>query len=195
MGPCLLAVLQDRRDDNKESRQRAATQMLCEHAALVAPALVAALPSAEPPVQRTIARVLGLAGRGYETALASLLDKGDEQTVREALRGLAKIGSAQAASLVGAQIEKHRNGMATAAEQTLWHFPPVEAQREVRNLLARREFMLKQPDIAARLLDRVAQAGPAGLEAILQSTAPLQYRFWNPPVMRLGRKARALLKR
>jgi hypothetical protein len=195
MGPCLLAVLQERRDDNKEARQRATIQVLCEHASLVAPSLVASLPTVEPAVHRVIARVLGLAGRGYEPALAALLESRDEQTVREALRGLAKVGTAQAASIVAAQIQKHRNGMATAAEQTLWHFPPAEAQREVRNLLARREFMLKQPDIAARLLDRVAQAGPAGLEAILKAAAPLQYRFWNPPVMRLGRKARALLKR
>jgi hypothetical protein len=193
MGTCLLATLQERREDSKEARQRATIQVLCEHAALVAPALVAALPAAEPPIQRTIARVLGLAGHGYEAALATQLESRDEQTVREALRGLAKIGTSQAAALVGAFIQQHRNGMAAAAEQTLWHFPPAEAQREVRNLLARREFMLRQPEIATRLLERVVQGGTAGLDAILRSAVPLQYRFWNPPVMRLGRKARALL--
>jgi hypothetical protein len=55
--------------------------------------------------------------------------------------------------------------------------------------------MLRQPEIAGRLLDRVTQGGLAGLEGILTSAASLQYRFWNPPVMRLGRKARALLRR
>ena len=60
-------------------------------------------------------------------------------------------------------------------------------------LLARREFILQCPATALRLLDRVAQSGTAGLEATLQATAPLMYRFWNPPVMRLGRRARALL--
>jgi hypothetical protein len=195
IGPCLLAVLQERHDDNKDARQRTTIQMLCEHAKLVAPSLAAALPSSPPPVQRTIVRVLGLAGAGYEAVLAEQLDSRDEQTVREALRSLAKVGTMQAAACVGAFIQQHRNGLAAAAEQTLWHFPPSEAQRAVRNLLARREFMLRQPEIAGRLLDRVTQGGLAGLEGILTSAASLQYRFWNPPVMRLGRKARAFLRR
>ncbi|HXW04999.1 MAG TPA: hypothetical protein VD833_07200 [Vicinamibacterales bacterium] len=195
MGSGLLAVLGEKREDAAAARGRAIVQLLCEHAALVAPSLAGALPEADAPLQRIIARVLGLAGRGYEPTLGTLLDSPDEQTVREALRSLAKIGTAQAASIVGGQIRKQRNGMAAAAEQTLCHFPPAEAQREIRQLLGSREFMLRQPEIAARLLDRAAQTNPVGLESILQSTAPLQYRFWNPPVRRLGRKARALLNR
>jgi hypothetical protein len=144
---------------------------------------------------RIIARVLGLAGPGFEAALGVHLESRDEQTVREALRSLARIGTPQAAALVGAQVLKRRDWVAAAAEQTLWHFPPAEAQREVRSLLAKREFVMLQPAAAGRLLDRTAQSGTSGLEPMLQATASFRYRFWNPPLMRLGRRARALLNR
>lgn len=195
MGPALLGALNMEAAGGKEPRSRAGVQILCDHARLVAPALAAGLGHVDAALSRIIARVLGLAGPGYEGALASQLESRDEQTVREALRSLARIGTPEAAALVGAQVRKRRDWVASAAEQTLWHFPPAEAQREVRQLLVRREFVLQHPTVAARLLDRTVQAGISGLEPMLRSTAALQYRFWNPPQMRLGRKARALLNR
>jgi hypothetical protein len=140
-----------------------------------------------------IARVLGLAGVGFEPVLGQLLESRDEQTVRESLRSLARIGTARAASLVAAQVQTARDWRAGAAEQTLWHLPPAEAQREVRNLLSHKEFVVKQPVVAARLLDRLAQSGTSGLEPLLRTHAALQYRFWNPSLMRFGRRAKALL--
>jgi hypothetical protein len=194
IGPALLAAL-TLDGEGKEARSRAAVQILCDHARLVAPALASALGKIDAAVARIIARVLGLAGPGYESALASQLDSRDEQTVRETLRSLARIGTPEAAALVSAQVQKRRDWVASAAEQTLWHFPAAEAQREVRELLSRREFVLQHPTVAARLLDRMAHTGLNGLESMLRTTAALQYRFWNPPQMRLGRKARALLNR
>jgi hypothetical protein len=96
--------------------------------------------------------------------------------------------------LVSAQVRERRDWVSSAAEQTLWHLPPAEAQREVRNLLLRREFLLQRPDVSLRLFDRLAQTSTAGLDAMVQATAGLQYRFWNPPLMRLARKVRAVLK-
>ena len=84
-------------------------------------------------------------------------------------------------------------GIAKAAEETLWHFPAVEAHRQVRDLLGRREFVLRLPQVAGRLLDRAAQAGAPGLETALQSLAPLRYRIWSPAIARVGRKAHAML--
>ena len=92
-------------------------------------------------------------------------------------------------------MRNRRDWVAGAAEETLWHFPAAEAQREVRALLANRDYVLQHPAVAARLLDRVAQHGTQGLEPALRLAASLQYRFWNPPQMRLGRKAKALLNR
>ena len=195
IGPALLAALTPQGTEAREPRSRAAVQILCDHAPLVAPALASAVGQVDDALARIIARVLGMAGPGYETALAPQLESRDEQTVRETLRSLARIGTPQAAAIVSARVQKRRDWVASAAEQTLWHFPPAEAHREVRSLLSRRDFVLQQPAVAARLLDRTVQTGTSGLESVLRSTVALQYRFWNPPQMRLGRKARALLNR
>jgi hypothetical protein len=194
IGPALLNALDPRGIESRDAHVRAAVQILSDHARLVAPALVSRLDQADDALSRVIARVLGIAGAGYESAIGSQLERRDEQTVREALRSLARIGTPQAAAIVSEQVRKRRDWVSTAAEQTLWHFPPSEAQREVRSLLLTRDFILQQPQVAARLLDRIAQqSGTSGLDDMLRSTAPLQYRFWNPPQMRLGRKAKTLL--
>ena len=122
-GPALLDAVRSQTTDAKDSR--GAVQLLCDHAVLVAPSLVAALGATGTPErsQRTIARVLGFAGHGYEVPLGKLLDSRDEQTVREALRSLARIGTPRAAALVGAQVLANRDWVGKAAEETLWHFP------------------------------------------------------------------------
>lgn len=194
IGPALLDVLRAR-TDSRDQRPRGAVQILCDHARLVAPALVAAIGPADDATRRLIARVLGLAGPGYEAALGTQLASRDEQTVREVLRSLARIGTPQAAALVSAQVHTRKDWVATAAEQTLWHLPPAEAQREVRSLLVRRNFALHHPDVAARLLDRLGQTSTAGLHDALRAMAGFRYRFWKPSQMRLGRKAHALLRR
>jgi hypothetical protein len=144
-------------------------------------------------MQRIIARVLGHAGSGCEPPLGALLTSPDEQAVREAFRSLARIGTPRAAALVAAQVDRGQGWMGGAAEQTLWHFPRTEADRQVRELLARREFVLRHPQTAGRMLDRAAQNGAANLAPILQSLVPLRYRFWSPALMRVARQARTML--
>jgi hypothetical protein len=201
VGPALLTAMRPSHTGQagsqpaRDTRAKGIVQVLCEHATLVAPALATALGQGDVSTDRIVARVLGLAGHGYEMALAQQLKSSDQQTVREALRSLARIGTPQAAVLVSEQVQNRRDWVAAAAEETLWHFPAAEAQREVRSLLAKRDYIMQHPAVAARLLDRAAQHGTEGLEAVLQVAASLQYRFWNPPQMRLGRKARSLMNR
>jgi hypothetical protein len=192
IGPALLDAVRKQTEGAKEMG-RAVVQLLCEHAKLVAPSLAAALPAADEGLHRVIARVLGHAGAGYEAPLGALLTSRDEQAVREAFRSLAKIGTSRAAALVAAQVDKGKGWLGGAAEQTLWHFPRPEADRQVRELLGRREFVMRHPQVAGRLLDRVAQNGAANLTPILQTLAPLRYRFWNPAVVRVARQAKDLL--
>jgi HEAT repeats len=189
-GPALIEAMQ-----TQEGNARPVVQLLSDHAKLVAPALVDGLDAAEVWLRRLIARVLGLAGTGYEQPLASMLSSGDEQTVREALRSLAKIGTPRAAALVSAELENNSTWVAGAAEQTLWHFPKAESHHQVRELLGRRDFVLRHPQVAARLLERVAQAGATGLEPTLHGLVPLRYRFWNPALVRVARQARTMLGR
>jgi hypothetical protein len=193
IGPALVTASRSRQGDGKDVRTRAAIQLLTDHAPIVAPAIVAALENADVATARVIVRILGFAGPGYERTIGTLLASRDEQTVREALRGLARIGTPQAAALVRAAIEQTGGWLAGAGAETLWHFPVNEAHRQVLELLARREFVVRQPIVATRLLDRATQAGAAGLQPILVTLAPLRYRVWSPALARVGRRARTLL--
>jgi hypothetical protein len=170
---------------------RTAAHIICDHATLLAPVLAAAAERAEPAAQRVIARALGLAGAGHEATLGMLLRSSDEHTIREALRALARIGTAQAASLVAARIHDGHDWVVAAAEQTLWHFPKPEADRQVISLLSRREFIERQPDAAERLIDHAPNV--EATVAVLQPLQTLRYRIWKPSLARIGRKARARL--
>ena len=175
-------------------RARGAAQLLSHHAALLAPAVAPLLDGSAPPVTRALLRVLACAGPGYEDQIAAHVASRDEQTAREALRALARVGTSRAAGFVAAEIEQQRGPLAAAAEETLWHFPAAEAQRHTRELLSRRGFATKHPQATERLLDRAARAGAADLQPLLQDLAPLRFRIWNPPVARLARKAHVMLK-
>jgi hypothetical protein len=178
-----------------QSRSRVVAQLLIDHASPLAPALASLVERASPPVQRTLLRVLGCAGRGFERSVAPHVASPDEATAREALRALARIGTPEAAAIVAGEIEQQRGPLSVAAEETLWHFPVAEAQRHTRDLLARRDFAVRHPQATERLLDRAARAGGGGLEPVLQELAPLRFRIWKPAVARVARKAHLMLSK
>jgi hypothetical protein len=192
LGPAVAPPLVDLLERDP-SRGRAVTQVLTQHAALLAPAVAPLLERRGAAVVRTLLRVLGAAGPGYEATVAAYVSAADEQTAREALRTLARIGTTKAATLVVAEIEKQRGTLSAAAEETLWHFPVPEAQRHTRELLSRRDFTMSHPEATERLLDRAARAG-ADLRSVLESLAPMRFRVWNPAVARMARKAHTMLK-
>lgn len=178
-----------------QGRTRSLVPLMCEHASLLAPALVAEIGHCGVAGTRAILRVLGFAGAGYETTVAAGLEHRDEQTGREALRALARIGTPLAASLVVLQL---RNGSAwsrNAAEEALWHFTPAQTAMQVRELLASRDFVLKNPHIVTRLLDRAAQAGTEGLDHVLAELEQFRFRFWQPGLMRIALKAKELRRK
>jgi hypothetical protein len=174
---------------------RSLIQLMCEHAALLAPALVTRLEHSQPATVSAVVRVLGFAGPGYEQAIAIHLSSRDEQTVREALRALARIGTAPAAATVAAYICQGSTWARGAAEEALWHFPTGLAHTQLLNLLTRRDFVRNNPQVASRLLDRAVRAHADGLDPALAALTRLRFRFWNPALMRVGLKARALLAR
>lgn len=168
--------------------------LMCERAAVLAPGLAVQLGRCGPTATRAIVRVLGFAGAGYEVAVAEHLTSHDEQTVRAALRALAHIGTARAAALVAFQIQ-NGSPLARAAEEALWHFPPGQTTAQLRDLLGRRDFVIQNPDIAVRLIDRASQAGAGDLDAVLGDLEALRFRVWNPELVRVAFKARGLRSR
>jgi hypothetical protein len=169
--------------------------LMSAHAALLAPAIVLALGHCGAAAARAGVKVLGFAGAGYEAAVTQQAEQGEEPLVREALRALARMGTAQAAAMVARQL---RNGSVkgrAAAEEALWHFPAARAALLVRELLGSHDFVLQNPAIVGRLLDRSVQAGIDGLDQVLSALEPLRFRFWNPGLVRVALRARELRAR
>jgi hypothetical protein len=191
-GPAIAAAMVTRLAVVPAAEWQVAVQLLCAHAPLFAPALVPALDNAPPAAARAIIRVLGHAGPSYARRVGDQLSSPDEHVAREALRALARIGSAQAAACVSARVRESSGWLAAAAEETLWHFPAAETRRQVRDLLDRQEFVMRQPATACRLIDRLMSTGATGLESTLTTIAALRFRVWNPALARVGRKAHAL---
>lgn len=195
-GADLAPACIDLLDDPKaHALARPLADLMCEHAKRLAPQFAARADGAGVGACRAIARVLGFAGHGYEMAIAGLFGGRDEQTIREGLRALARIGTPQAAALVTAQIQRGLPWARAAAEEALWHFPPAVVRTQLRELIGRRDFVVRNPEIAARLLERAGQVGVEHLAPALAALVPLRFRFWNPALVRVAHAARALLKR
>jgi hypothetical protein len=192
MAPAFVALLDD---PATRTSGRALVPLMCEHGRLLAPSLAARLGQGGAAAARAIIKVLGFAGSGYESVLAAQLDHGDEQTGREAVQALTHIGSSRAASIVGVQLRKGNKAVRAAAEEALRHFAPAAAAVALRDLLGNREFVLQHPRIAVRLIDRAEQAGMTHLEPALRALVPFRYRFWNPAVMRVARRASTIVGR
>jgi hypothetical protein len=190
--PACLGLLDD---PARQSKNRSLATLLCAHAALIAPALAPELPHCGVAAKTVGVRVLGFAGAGYEMAVAEQIAQGDESLMREALRALARMGTAHAASIVAKQLQKGSVRGRAAAEEALWHFPPARAAALVRELLGSHDFVLQQPAIVTHLLDRAAKAGIDGLDPVLADLEPLRFRFWNPGLVRVALKARELRAR
>ena len=193
IGPALAAAASGR-GEGREASARVAQQLLCDHAMLVAPSVVTARATADASATRALVRVLGIAGAGYESPIATQLQSSDEQTVREALRSLARIGTPRAALCVRNAVNQSAEWLSGAAAETLWHFPAPEARRQVLELLSQRDFVQRSPEVAGRLLERLVQGGAQGLQTVLTTLVPLRYRVWSPALARVGRRAHVLLQ-
>jgi hypothetical protein len=173
-------------------KARAFTPLMCELAPVVAEALLAELDSCGVTAARVIVKVLGYAGPGHEAAVARLAQHTDIQVAREALRSLARMGTASAAAHVARQIRDGSADLRAAAEDALWHFPPAPTVTQLRELLRSREFVFKYPQLAARLIERAGQHKIQGLADVLTPLESLRFRFWKPSLVQVALKAREL---
>jgi hypothetical protein len=187
--PGLVALLDER---PQPANMPAIVTLMCDHARVIGPALAPRLAGRNPAATRAIIKALGFAGPGQEAALDAQLAHADEQTSREALRALARIGTLQAATIVARQLQSSDDKRRAAAEEALWHLPAARIAGQVRQLLADREFVMRHPEVASRLLARATPGGADGLDQVLAELEPLRFRFWNPGLARVGLKAREL---
>jgi len=192
MAPAFVELLDD---PALQPKTRALTTMLCEHADVLAPGLVLRLGQCGPTATRAIVRVCGYAGPGFEVAVSEHVDSRDEQTVREAFRSLARIGTPRAAAVVGAQIQSGAPLARAAAEEALWHLPPALTTAQLRDVLSRREFVVQNPLVVSRLIERAAQTKACDLDDVLQEIESMRFRFWKPGIVKMALKAKELRAR
>lgn len=169
-------------------------EVVCGHAVTFAPILAASLDGL-PPTQRIPAiRALSATGPGCEQPLARQLSHDSEAVVREALRALASIGSREAAEHVTRYLLRAGSGAALAAEEAVWQFSPSSTRQCLRSLIRNRGFVIANPELTLRLLERTDRFEPARLADLLGALTALRFRFWNPRLARVGRRAAALLQ-
>jgi hypothetical protein len=190
IGAAFVAAL-ERLSSHAEARSL--VQLMCDHAAQVAPVLASHIDRCGVTTTRMLIRVLGYAGASYEKVVAASLEHHDEGAVREALRALARIGTRDAAVHVAAHIQHGEAWARPVAEEALWHFPPEHVNEQLRQLLGRREFVRRNPRTAVRLLDRAVRTRTDRLEPVLKALVPFRFRVWNPGLRQVGLRARRLL--
>jgi hypothetical protein len=196
LGPALVPGLIELMNRSAhEAKARALVPLMCDMAPTLAPALSAELDACGPAAARVIVKILGHAGAGHEAVVGRLAEHQDGQVAREAMRGLARIGTPTAAALVARKIREERGDRHSAAEDALWHFPPAQTATQVRELLRSREFVLSHPQTAARLIDRAGQSKVQGLDDTLTKLEALRFRFWKPSLVQVALKARELRAR
>lgn len=175
-----------------QPRVRPLGGLIADRAAALAPALAAALPDAGFVAARAIVAALGLSDGRYEALLASQLDRQDETLGRETLKALARLGTREAAAIIVSNLAGESGAIRAAAEEALWRLPSALATTAARDLLRDRTFVLRDPTLAARLLDRAARGRPNDLQPVLAGLVPLRFRFWNPALVRIANRAKEL---
>jgi hypothetical protein len=192
MAPAFVELLDD---PALQPNSRALTTMLCEHADVLAPGLVLRLGQSGSTATRAIVRVCGYAGAGFEAAISEQVNSRDEQTVREAFRSLARIGTPRAAAVVGTQIQSGTPVARAAAEEALWHLPPALTAAQLRDILSQRDFVVQNPLVVSRLIERAAQTKASGLDDALAEIEAMRFRFWKPGIVKMALKAKELRTR
>lgn len=194
LAPILAPVLATLLDESRmQANLPALVNLVCDHAAALAPGLVTELEHASPSATRVIVRALGCAGGGHEGVVAVYLADADVMIRREALEALVRMGTPQAARIVSAQIVEPGNALRTIAVDALSRFPSELVTGELRTVLRRDDFVVHNPELVLRLLDRSRADLTRGFEPELRHLASLRQRFWRPALMRVASTARQLL--
>ena len=89
-----------------------------------------------------------------------------------------------------------RTGGAAAltAEEALGHFSGAATRQAMRSLLRQRQFVVANPELVLRLLDRTDRFDPSKLSDVLAPLMSLRFRFWNRRLARIGQRASTLLR-
>jgi len=182
----IVATLQSE-SDRKVRRQVLKATRECVGA--VSPGLVAHLRNPNWYVVRNVLNLLGHAGPGYESSIASCLEHENPKVLREAMLALARIGSSGALTLTCGAIKNESRAIRERAADTIWRYPTAMAHYAVRDVLVDHDWLLGNPELGRRLIKASARRNLSGLSELVQSLGRWRFAFWNRRRMALGRQA------
>jgi hypothetical protein len=186
--PAVVRAFDGRSDD------KAVSQFVYDHAATFAPAVGKLLDQLPVPQRIAAIRLLAAAGRGVESHVARQLTHQNEGVVREALAALGRIGSESAADFAIRHLQRIGVADIADADQLLGQFAPAILRHCLRSLLRQRQFVVDNPALILRLLQRIDRPEAVKLGDVLKPLTSFRWRFWNGSLMRVGRQASTLLR-
>jgi len=182
----VVAALQSESDRSVRRQLLKATR---ECVGPIAPGLVTHLGNPNWHVVRNVLSMLGHAGPGYESSIASCFEHENPKVLREAFMALAKIGSSGALTLTMRSLDHESWNVRQRAADTIWRFPSAMSHSAVRDVLTNREWLLANPEIGRRLIRAGERRHLNGLPELVRDLRPLRFAIWDRGRMALGREA------
>ncbi|MEE8488162.1 MAG: hypothetical protein V3S56_08325, partial [Gemmatimonadota bacterium] len=183
----IVATLQNESD---RTVRRQLLQITRECVDAISPGLVAHLRNPNWYVVRNVLSMLGHAGPGYENSIASCFKHEDPRILREAFLALARVGSTCALTITIRSLQDESHIINERATDTIWQFPAAMSHSAVRDVLADREWLLRNPEIGRRLIEASNRHHLHGLSDLVRSLGRWRFAFWDHQRMALGREAR-----
>jgi len=183
----IVATLQG---ESERTVRRQLLEIAQECVDAISSGLVAHLRNPNWYVVRNVLRMLGHGGPGNENSIASCFVHENPRIRREAFLALARIGSTCALTITIRSLRDEIHAINERATDTIWQFPATMSHPAVRDVLADREWLLRNPEIGRRLIEASSRHHLHGLSDLVRSLGRWRFAFWDRQRMALGREAR-----
>lgn len=182
----IVATLQSESDRSVRRQLLMATQ---DSVGSIACGLVAHLRNPNWFVVRNVLRLLGYAGPGFESSIASCLEHENPKVPREVFLALARIGSRGALEITVRALRHEVLFVREHAADAIWRFPPEMSHPAMRDVLTDREWLLNNPELGQLLIQAGSRRHLEGLPELVRSLERWRFAFWNRRKMALGRES------
>jgi len=145
-------------------------------------------------VVRNIVWLLGRIGQGGEHIIIQALNYQHPKVKKEAIRSLALIASPAAVEQITLLLESEDRFTRRETAEYLSCLPKKTLQPYVIRLLSRSDFIQKDTFVTLKLLDILGAVKDENVLELLYQLSFLRFSFWNWKLLRIGLKARSVLR-
>ena len=140
-------------------------------------------------VVRNVLALLGNAGPGFESSIASCLDHEDPRVIREAFLALARIGTRGALEITVRSLRHDVSIVREHAAEAIWRFSPEMSHPAVCEVLKDQEWLLGNPEVGQLLIRASRRRRVQGLQDLVSGLERWRFALWDRRRMALGREA------